>query len=150
LHETAFKVLKDQLSLTSSDHERIFLNPKNNQPWRDDRAIYHNCWVPSLKLSGVKFRKQYNTRHTYASTMLTKNKPIAWVAKQLGHSDIAMMLRNYDCEITDPKYICISECKKVWWDNDMHIEASILKIPNCPMCGGLLKIASKNDYERLN
>ncbi|MDO7083251.1 tyrosine-type recombinase/integrase [Pseudocolwellia sp. AS88] len=95
LHETAFKVLKDQLSLTSSDHERIFLNPKNNQPWRDDRAIYHNCWVPSLKQSGVKFRKQYNTRHTYASSMLTENKPIAWVAKQLGHSDIAMTLSTY-------------------------------------------------------
>ena len=53
-------------------------------------------------------------------------------------------------EITDPKYICISECKKVWWNNDMHIEASIVTIPNCPMCGGLLKIATKKDYERIN
>ncbi|MBA6416930.1 tyrosine-type recombinase/integrase [Colwellia sp. 6M3] len=95
LHKSALKVLKTQLSITSENNIRIFLNPKTDQPWRDDRAIYHNCWVPSLKLSGVKFRKQYNTRHTYASTMLTENKPIAWVAKQLGHSDIAMTLSIY-------------------------------------------------------
>jgi len=95
LHKTAFKVLKAQLILSSDDHERIFLNPKTMQPWRDDRAIYHNCWVPALKVSGIKFRKQYNTRHTYASTMLTQNKPIGWVAKQMGHSNISMTLSTY-------------------------------------------------------
>jgi integrase len=95
LHDSAFKVIKIQLSLNSDKFERIFLNPKTNQPWRDDRAIYHNCWQPAVKKSGVKFRTQYNTRHTYASTMLTKNKPIGWVAKQLGHSNIAMTLSTY-------------------------------------------------------
>jgi integrase len=95
LHEKALLTLKSQLKLNTYDQERIFLNPKTNQPWRDDRAIYHNCWQPALKRSGVKFRKQYNTRHTYASAMLTENKPIAWVAKQLGHSDIGMTLSTY-------------------------------------------------------
>jgi integrase len=95
LHEKALYTLNAQLKLNISNQERIFLNPKTNQPWRDDRAIYHNCWQPAVKKSGVKFRKQYNTRHTYASTMLTENKPIAWVAKQLGHSDIAMTLSTY-------------------------------------------------------
>ena len=95
LHEQALVVLKAQLKLTSTDHERIFLNPKTMQPWSDDRQLYNQHWVPSVEKSGVKFRKQYNTRHTYASTMLTENKPIAWVAKQLGHSDIAMTLSTY-------------------------------------------------------
>lgn len=95
LHEKALSTLKAQLKLNTGDQKRIFLNPKTNQPWRDDRAVYHNCWQPNLKRSGVKFRKQYNTRHTYASTMLTENKPIAWVARQLGHSDIGMTLSTY-------------------------------------------------------
>lgn len=95
LHPKALAVLTAQLRLTMDNQERIFLNPETKQPWRDDRYIYHNCWQPSLKRSGVKFRKQYNTRHTYASTMLTDNKPIAWVAKQLGHSDIGMTLTTY-------------------------------------------------------
>ncbi|MFT5298856.1 MAG: integrase, partial [Colwellia sp.] len=101
LHESAFKVLKTQLSLNSDKFERIFLNPKTNQPWRDDHDIYHNCWQPALKQSGVKYRTQYNTRHTYASTMLTQNKPIGWVAKQLGHSNIAMTLSTYARWIPD-------------------------------------------------
>jgi len=95
LHEKALSTLKAQLKLNIGDQERVFLNPKTNQPWRDDIAIYHNCWQPAVKNSGVKFRTQYNTRHTYASTMLTENKPIAWVAKQLGHSDIGMTLSTY-------------------------------------------------------
>jgi len=95
LHEKAFSALKAQLKLNTGSQERIFLNPKTNQPWRDDHAIYHHCWQPAVKRSGVKFRTQYNTRHTYASTMLTENRPIAWVARQLGHSDITMTLRTY-------------------------------------------------------
>jgi integrase len=95
LHEKALSTLKAQLKLNIGDQERIFLNPKTDQPWRDDRAIYHNCWQPALKSSGVKFRKQYNTRHTYASTMLTENMPIGWVAKQLGHSGIKQTLDAY-------------------------------------------------------
>jgi len=95
LHEKALSTLKAQLKLNTGSQERIFLNPKTDKPWCDDRAIYHNCWQPALKKSGVKFRKQYNTRYTYASTMLTENKPTAWVAKQLGHSDIGMTLSAY-------------------------------------------------------
>jgi len=95
LHEIALKTLNKQLTLSPDSQERIFMNPETMQPWRDDRAIYNSCWLPALKTSGVKFRKQYNTRHTYASTMLTLNKPIAWVARQLGHSDISMTLTTY-------------------------------------------------------
>jgi integrase len=95
LDETALKVLKAQLLFSSNYHERVFLNPKKNLPWRDDRDIYHNCWVPSLKKSGVKYRSQNNTRHSYASNMLTQNKPIAWIAKQLGHSEATTTLRKY-------------------------------------------------------
>jgi len=95
LPSQALAALNAQLTLLPIEQERIFINPKTMKPWRDDRAIYHRGWVPAVKKSGVKFRKQYNTRHTYASMMLTENKPIAWVAKQLGHSDIAMILSTY-------------------------------------------------------
>jgi NAD-dependent SIR2 family protein deacetylase len=53
-------------------------------------------------------------------------------------------------ETTLPKYACIGKCKKVWWENDMHISASILKVPTCPACGGKLKLATKLDYEVIN
>lgn len=95
LHPQALSALKSQLAIIPHDHERIFLNPTIMQPWRDDRQIYNQCWVPSVKKSGVKYRTQYNTRHTYASTMLTENRPIAWLAKQLGHSNATETLKTY-------------------------------------------------------
>ncbi len=95
LHEKALMALKAQLTLLPLEHERIFISPKTMQPWKDDRAVYNRAWVPALKKSGIKYRTQYNTRHTYASTMLTENKPIAWVSKQLGHSGIQMTLDRY-------------------------------------------------------
>jgi integrase len=94
LHETALKALKAQLLLTSTEHERIFTNPKTNQSWSNDKATYR-FWVKAIKKTNIKYRTQYNTRHTYASTMLTENKPIGWVAKQMGHSSISMTLSTY-------------------------------------------------------
>jgi len=94
LHKTALKVLKEQLLLAPSKIDRVFTNPKTNQPWSNDKATYR-FWVKAMKLTNIKYRTQHNTRHTYASTMLTENKPTGWVAKQMGHSNIAMTLSTY-------------------------------------------------------
>jgi len=94
LHRTALEALKRQLSLTPAEAERIFTNPKTNQSWSNDKATYR-FWVKAMKKTNIKYRTQYNTRHTYASTMLTENKPTGWVAKQMGHSNIAMTLSTY-------------------------------------------------------
>jgi integrase len=94
LHEKALKALMAQLQLISNEQERVFTNPKTNQPWSNDKATYR-FWVKAVKKTDVKYRTQYNTRHTYASSMLTQNKPTGWVAKQLGHSNIAMTLSTY-------------------------------------------------------
>lgn len=95
LYKFALDALKRQLSMISPSSERVFINPKTLKPWRDDRQIYNQEWCPAIKRSGVKYRKQYNTRHTYASTMFTENKPLGWVAKQLGHSDVTMTSNTY-------------------------------------------------------
>lgn len=94
LHETALKVLKAQLLLISNEQERIFLSPKTDMAWPNDKSTYR-FWGKAIKQTKVKYRTQYNTRHSYASTMLTENKPIGWVAKQMGHSSISMTLSTY-------------------------------------------------------
>lgn len=95
LNENAFEVLISQLQLSSTEQDRIFLNPKNNQPWRDDRQIYNQHWCPAVKKSGVKYRTQYNTRHTYASSLLSQGEIPAKIANQLGHSNTQTTLSNY-------------------------------------------------------
>lgn len=95
LHHRAFEVISAQLKLVSESQNRVFLNPKTCEPWQDDRQIYNQCWVPSIKRTQVKYRTQYNTRHSYASYMLSENKPVAWLAKQLGHKNCSVTLERY-------------------------------------------------------
>lgn len=79
----------------------IFLNPRTGAAWTGDQPIRHGAWVPALRLSGVRYRRQYQTRHTFASMMLTAGESPIWVAQQMGHSDFTMIARIYGRWITD-------------------------------------------------
>ncbi|HEX7647118.1 MAG TPA: tyrosine-type recombinase/integrase, partial [Noviherbaspirillum sp.] len=52
-------------------------------------------WQRILKKAGVRYRNPYQTRHTYASTLLSANENPWWVAKQMGHVDVEMVFRHY-------------------------------------------------------
>lgn len=79
----------------------IFLNPRTGQAWTGDQPIRHSAWVPALKKSGVRYRRQYQTRHTWASMMLSAGESPLWVASQMGHSDLSMISRIYGRWIKD-------------------------------------------------
>ena len=59
--------------------------------------------MPALKRAGVRYRNPYQTRHTFASMMLTAKEHPMWVAKQMGHSDWGMIQRVYGKFIEDKK-----------------------------------------------
>jgi len=42
-----------------------------------------------------RYRTMYQTRHTFATLMLAAGEDIGWVAKQLGHSSVEMVIRRY-------------------------------------------------------
>ena len=48
-----------------------------------------------LKKAGVRYRVPYQTRHTYASTMLQVGEDLEYVAKQMGHEDSTTTLKYY-------------------------------------------------------
>ncbi len=79
----------------------IFLNPRTEQSWTGDQPIRHGAWLPAIKKSGVRYRRPYQTRHTYASMMLSAGESPMWVAQQLGHCDLSMMGRVYGRWIKD-------------------------------------------------
>lgn len=74
---------------------RIFVNPVIKKPWEHAGQIYKVVWVPAMKKSGVRYRRPYQSRHTYASMMLSAGEHPMWVAKQLGHKDWTMIARVY-------------------------------------------------------
>lgn len=73
---------------------RIFHDPVTGLPWVGDSAI-RKRWMPAMRRSGVRYRRPYSTRDTYASTLLSVGEDPAWVATQMGHRDWAVLRRSY-------------------------------------------------------
>lgn len=97
----ALSALNNQKALTMMKGDRVFLDPRHGEPWAGDQPIREGAWTPALKLAKVRYRNPYQTRHTYASMMLTAGENPIWVAGQMGHSDTTMIFRNYGRWIPD-------------------------------------------------
>lgn len=91
----ALEALLDQKPFTYLANEQVFHNPRTNRPWVGDQPIRRTLWQPALKAAGVRYRNPYQTRHTYASMMLSAGEHPMWVAAQMGHSDWGMIRRIY-------------------------------------------------------
>ncbi|BBI44006.1 Arm DNA-binding domain-containing protein [Pseudomonas syringae] len=91
----AMEALKAQKTHTFLNDAEVFQNPRTLERWAGDGPIRKTMWVPAMKKAGVRYRRPYQTRHTYASMMLSAGEHPMWVAKQLGHADWTMIARVY-------------------------------------------------------
>ena len=87
------KTLEEQLQLTA-DYESpyVFINTYG-RPILQDKL--RELWTRVMKKSGLKYRRMYETRHTFASWALASGESPEWVAKTLGHVDTSMVYRTY-------------------------------------------------------
>jgi integrase len=97
----ALEALKLQKTHTFLEGKRVFHNPRTNTPWETDGQIRKTAWTYILKKIGVRYRNPYQTRHTYASMMLSAGENPLWVAKQMGHRDTEMIIKHYGRWIPD-------------------------------------------------
>jgi len=72
----------------------VFTNPNTGNPWSSTNSI-RDQWVDVLKKAGVRYRVPYQTRHTYASTMLQVGEDLEYVAQQMGHNNSTTTLKHY-------------------------------------------------------
>lgn len=93
MNEQSLDSLRKQKTL-SNGSERVFIDPKTNKEWKD-QLIRKRVWMPALKAAGVKYRKPYQTRHTFASMMLSSGKDPTWLSHQMGHKDWGMLRKVY-------------------------------------------------------
>lgn len=91
----AMEALKAQKQHTALIGEFVFHDPRYNEPWAGDGPIRKYMWQPALRRAKVRYRRPYQTRHTYASMMLSAGEHPMWVAQQMGHSDWGMIRRIY-------------------------------------------------------
>lgn len=97
----ALEALVQQKQHTFLAGGAVFHDPATNARWAGDIPIRQRLWTSALRRAKVLYRRPYQTRHTYASMMLTAGESPMWVAQQMGHSDWGMIRRTYGKFIAD-------------------------------------------------
>jgi len=95
----ALEALRNQKWFTGGG-VRIFLDPRTGKHWAGDQPI-RVFWKKALLEANIPYRKPYQTRHTYASMMLSAGENLAWVSKQMGHSSSVITGNTYATWVDD-------------------------------------------------
>lgn len=86
------KIERKNTTDTASD---IFQNPLTQLPWHDHISQRKTYWKPTLKRLGIRWRRPYTTRHSFATAgLMTGVVTPGYLASQLGHS-VLMLLSTY-------------------------------------------------------
>ena len=89
---------------------RIFHTPFSKQPWSSPFQIRHSAWLPLLRCAGVFIG-------------------IQWVAKQMGHVNVEMVMRTYGKWIPDNSITAGYQPVNDW---GQHLDLN--KKQNIPIC----------------
>lgn len=94
LTEPAKQALLAQKAITGDAGRWVFHNPKIADRWQNSERVRQH-WIAALAKAGVRYRKPYQTRHTFASLMVSAGEIPEWVADQMGHLDTRMVTEVY-------------------------------------------------------
>lgn len=90
----AFDALKAQQQFTALAGGLVFHDVLHDAGWDTNKAVRRR-WKITVTKAKVRYRNPYQTRHTYASTLLSGGANPLYVAKQMGHRDTEMINRHY-------------------------------------------------------
>ena len=95
--------LKEQFNITGS-LEYVFVNEHNN--YYTSTSVFKHMWVKLLKDLNLEYRSIYQTRHSFASNMISGGENPFWVSQMLGHKSLNTTLNKYS------KYIKRNDLRK--------------------------------------
>ena len=84
IHENLLEVLKAHRPLHVASDAYVYTTPEGTPI--DEENFYKREWLPMLRRLNIRPRPFYNTRHSYASFMLSIGARVAFVAAQIGDS----------------------------------------------------------------
>lgn len=97
------KEFLDQQRQLTGDLEYVFTRP-NGLPWSDTQWICQLHWYPLLKQLGLKKRRLYEMRHTFATNMLNSGKfKVTEISRMLGHTTTEYLFNVYSAYIESEK-----------------------------------------------
>lgn len=94
LPSPAREALAAQKAHTFLKGQEVFQDPRYLDAWPKEQPFRRVFWAPMLKSLGIRYRRPYQCRHTYATVLLMDGRKPAWCAKQLGHT-VEVFLRTY-------------------------------------------------------
>ncbi|MCL4461245.1 MAG: tyrosine-type recombinase/integrase [Nitrospirae bacterium] len=118
----ALEALDRQKEHTALENSIIFRHPYSNEQWKHPKQI-GKLWEVILRKAGVKFRNPYQTRHTYASMLLSAGENPMFVAHQMGHKDWGMIRKVYGRWLPDTVPGSGERIRSVW-SQDGHKKKS--------------------------
>ena len=87
LTKRALEALERQKAHTFLQDGHVFHDPKTNAPWVYAKITdIRGFWELTLKRLGIRYRRPYSMRHSYATFGLMSGAKPGFLAKQLGHS----------------------------------------------------------------
>ena len=90
--EPVVEALKEQHGLTGKGRY-IFLTQEGERMNPDHfRKV---VWMPALEKADFEYRPPIQTRHTFATMMISSGEDIGWVQNMLGHSSLQMIYTRY-------------------------------------------------------
>ena len=94
--------VEDQRVL-SGHLEYVFPRP-NGLPWSDTQWIAQSHWYPLLEELGLKKRRLYEMRHTFATNMLNSGQfKVTEISRMLGHTTTEYLFNVYSAYIESEK-----------------------------------------------
>jgi len=141
MNKRVLALLEHQISKHSLDY--VFVN-KHNRPI-NSKNFARSTWKPLLKKLKIRYRRAYNTRHTFISMALKAGERVDFVARFVGHSSTKMIYECYQGYIPD------TDDGKRFEDYITPILPQAVKDENPPfsMCEYLLKKSDKKSKKAL-
>lgn len=86
LTNSAMEAIERQKAHTLLAGEHVFNDPKTGEPWGYAKITdVRSFWEITLKRLGIRYRRPYNMRHTFATIGLMSGAKPGFLASQLGH-----------------------------------------------------------------
>ena len=107
----AYEALSHQKQFSYVGRDYIFVRPGDKGRFIDYEHL-ERPWKHILKLAGIRYRNPYQSRHTYASQLLSGGENPLFVAQQMGHKTTEMIMRHYgrwvEQAAEDQKHVFVS------------------------------------------
>jgi len=120
--------LKQQFQLTGLKGREVFLT-QYGDGYKNSGVLNERFWKTLLKENNIPYRRIYNTRHTFATSMLQSGDyPLLDISRILGHTSIQMVIQKYTKWIE-------SETIKIKPKNDIYRQPIDIPINEAPKLG---------------